>query len=155
MVFGTVNFAAALPNVLGNDGARSHVLAYRSKMNHSIESNSQGKMHPVTSGRWGGQSISFTVEKNLVDIQFDCAQGQIPRQLKADKNGVFRVEGTLTRQSPGPIRRDAVLQQEPAIYEGKIKGDVMTLKVTLKKTRESAGEFTIEHGRNPTLHRCY
>jgi len=116
---------------------------------------SQTKLYPVTSGSWGGQSISFEIAKTGVRIEFDCANGQIPTQLKADKQGRFKVEGTLTSRGPGPVRRNAVPQPMPALYEGTVKGNVMTLMVTLLKTNESAGEFTIERGKTPSLHRCY
>jgi len=116
---------------------------------------SQTKLYPVTDGSWGGQSISFEIAKTGVKIEFDCADGEIPNQLKADKQGRFKVEGTLTGRGAGPVRRDAVPQPMPALYEGTVKGNVMTLKVTLLKTNESAGEFTIERGKTPSLHRCY
>lgn len=115
----------------------------------------QTKLYPVTSGTWGGQSVSFEVGKTGVKIEFDCAEGEIPNQLKADKKGNFKIEGTLTSHPPGPVRRDAVPHPAPAMYEGTIKGNVINLKVTLLKTNESAGEFTIERGKTPTLHRCY
>jgi len=115
----------------------------------------QTKLYPVTSGSWGGQSIRFDIAKTGVTIEFDCADGQIPSELKADKQGRFKAEGTLTGRGAGPIRRDAVPQPMPALYEGTVKGNVMTLKVTLLKTNESAGEFTIERSKAPSLHRCY
>jgi len=115
----------------------------------------QTKLYPVTNGSWGGQSISFEIAKTGVKIEFDCADGEIPTQLKADKQGRFRAEGTLTGRGPGPVRRDAVPQPMPALYEGTVKGNVMTLKVTLTKTNESAGEFKIERDKTPSLHRCY
>ena len=115
----------------------------------------QTKLYPVTSGSWGGQSISFEIAKTGVKIEFDCADGEIPSQLKADKQGRFKIEGTLTGRGPGPVRRNAVPQPMPALYEGTVKGNVMTLKVTLLKTNESAGEFTVERGKTPSLHRCY
>jgi hypothetical protein len=115
----------------------------------------QTKLYPVTRGDWGGQSVSFVVEKNAVKIEFDCAEGEIPRPLKADKTGKFRVEGTFTRHMPGPVRRDSAVKPVPARYEGVVKGKIIKLKVTLLNTNESAGEFTIELGRTPSLTRCY
>jgi len=116
---------------------------------------SQTKLYPVTDGSWGGQSIRFEIAKTGVKIEFDCADGEILSQLKADKQGRFKVEDTLTGRGAGPVRRDAVPQPMPALYEGTVKGNVITLKVTLLKTNESAGEFTIERGKAPSLQRCY
>jgi len=103
---------------------------------------------------WGGQSMGFEVLANSVKVEFDCADGLIPRQLKADKKGNFRVEGTLTRHAMGPVRRDDPPKAVPALYEGKITGKTMTIKVTLIKTNESAGEFTTEQGKEPMLFHC-
>ena len=123
-------------------------------MNLPVNSN-QTKLYPVTSGSWGGQSIHFEIAKTGVRIEFDCADGEIPSELKADKQGRFRAEGTLTGRGAGPVRRDSLPQPMPALYEGTVKGNLMTLKVTLTKTNESAGEFTVELGKTPSLHRCY
>jgi hypothetical protein len=150
----------ALPVVFGADDARSQIKAapgseVHLSMNNLIQSSSQGKLIPVSRGVWGGQSVSFSVERDSVKIEFDCAEGSIPRQLKADKKGVFRAEGTFTRHSPGPIRKDNQPQPVPALYEGTVKGKIMTLKVTLMKTNESAGEFKVERNKAPVLFRCY
>jgi hypothetical protein len=160
MVLVFAGLAAALPAVHENTGLISNKKSARrisrpTSMNSLPETSSQGKLEPVTEGVWGGQSVSFTVEKDSVRIEFDCAEGAIPRQLKVDKNGMFRVDGTFTRHSPGPVRRDNQPQPEPAIYNGKVTGNSMTLKVTLVKNNESAGEFTTTRGKTPTLFRCY
>ena len=120
----------------------------------SIFSRSQGKLYPVTQGMWGGQSLSFSVGKDAVTIEFDCAEGSIPRQLKVDKKGNFKVQGTFTRHAAGPVRLDNQPKPERALYEGTVNGKIMTVKITLLKTNESAGEFTVEHGKQPMLFRC-
>ena len=154
LVFALVGFAAPLP-VISTAVHNVHHAAASRAMDQTIENNSQGKLYPVTRGTWGGQSMNFTVEKDSVTIEFDCADGSIPRQLKADKHGNFKIEGTLTPRSPGPVRRDSQPQPQPAIYQGKITGKIATIKVTLAKTNESAGEFTIERGKTTLLTRCY
>jgi len=122
---------------------------------HDPSTNFQTKLYPVKQGIWGGQSVSFSVEKDSVIIEFDCAEGAIPRVLKADKKGSFRVEGTFSRHMPGPARRDHMVTPQPAIYEGFIKGNVMTLTVTLKESNESLGKFTVERGGRAAITRCY
>ena len=151
--------SVALPSVFS---ARDSVSAVENQALASAERSmnllslfGQTKLYPVSRGEWGGQSLSFVVEKNSVKLEFDCAEGEIPRQLKADKRGNFKVEGTFTRHSPGPVRRDAIPQPVPALYEGVVKGKVIKLKASLLKTNESLGDFTIELGRRPAITRCY
>ena len=145
-------FALIVPAVSGAGiDRRPHM---STKMDWS-QTDSQKKLYPVTTGTWGGQSISFTVENDLVRIEFDCADGSIPRQLKADRKGNFKVEGTFTPRSPGPVRRDNQPQPQPALYQGKITGKAATVHVTLLKDNSSAGEFTITRGKTPVLFRCY
>lgn len=115
----------------------------------------QTRLYPIAPSNWGGQSVSLTVERNSVKIEFDCAEAKIPQQLETDKKGNFSVNGTFTRHSPGPTRRDSPPQAEPARFEGKITGKSMKLKVTLVKTNEMLGEFSTERGKEPSLTRCY
>ncbi len=119
------------------------------------ETKRQTKLYPVTPSDWGARSVSFVIEKDAVKIEYDCAEGEIPGGLMIDKKGNFDVIGTHTRHSFGPIRRDNMPQPEPARYEGKITGKVLKFKVTLVKTKEVIGEFTIERDKKPILTRCY
>jgi hypothetical protein len=130
-----------------SDAATLVPIGAKNKVEHQTK-------YAVARGNWGGQSVSLVVEKNAVTIEFDCAEGEIPRQLKTDKKGNFSVTGTFTRHMPGPLRRDNMPQPEPARYEGKVTGKLMKLKITLLKTNEAAGEFTIEQGHQPMMTRC-
>ena len=115
---------------------------------------SQTKLYPVTPGNWGGSGIGVTIEKKAVKIQYDCAEGELRGPLKTDKAGNFKVEGLHTRHAFGPIRLNNLPKAEPALFEGKITGKVMKFKVTLIKTNEIVGEFTLERGKTGRLHRC-
>ena len=155
IAFMLISAVAGGASAQSNGGKSIHKASAVKKSKPIGMNSSNNRSIPVTQGIWGGQSVSFTVEKDLVRIEFDCAEGVIPSQLQADNHGSFRAEGTLTRHAPGPIRKDAQPQAMPALYEGTVKGKVMTLKVTLLKTNESAGVFEIEKGRTPRLTRCY
>jgi len=114
----------------------------------------QVKTYTVAPGTFGGDGIIVTIEKSSVRIEYPCADGEIKRQLRTDKNGYFKVDGFHIGPNAGPIRRDAIQKPDVARYEGKITGNVMTLKVTNLRTGENLGEFTLERGKSPLMHRC-
>lgn len=114
----------------------------------------QTRLYAVTPGNWGGTGINVVVEKKSVNVQYDCAEGEMSGPLKTDKKGNFRVDGFHTRHAFGPTRLDNMPRALPARYEGKIIGNVMTVKVTLTKTNEVVGEFTLERGKTGRLRRC-
>ena len=99
--------------------------------------------------------MGMTVEKGSVKIEYDCAEGEIPRQLKVDKKGRFNVVGTHKPGTFGPILIGHEPKPMPARYEGTVTGKVMKYKVTLIETKEVIGEFTVTLGGGSRLHRCY
>ncbi len=113
------------------------------------------KSTPVAAGPWGAPGIIFSVEEKIVRIEYDCAEGEIPRTLVVDEHGNFKVDGFHTRHAGGPIRLDDPPKRMPATYEGKISGATMTLKITLANGGGTVGEYALERGKNVRLHRCY
>lgn len=113
------------------------------------------KLVAVPASVWGANGIILNVEENGVTIQYECADGQIEQSLKMDEQGNFAANGIHSPQRPGPIRVDAKQARQPARYEGKISGNIMTLKVTLTETKEVIGEFSLERGKTPRMTRCY
>ncbi len=120
----------------------------RQKMN-------QTKLVSVPESTWGANGIRLAIEENAAIIEYDCADGIIEETLKVDKQGNFTANGVHIRQKGGPIREDSPPPRQPANYQGRISGDKMTLKVTLSKTGEVIGEFILQRGKTPRMHRCY
>jgi hypothetical protein len=114
----------------------------------------QTKTYAVAPGSFGGTGIIVTVEKNSVKIEYDCADGEISQSLKTDKKGYFKVEGVHKGPNAGPTRANDTRKRDDVRYEGQITGKVMMLKVTNVKTGEVLGEFTLERGKSPVMHRC-
>lgn len=114
----------------------------------------QKKLHAVATGNWGAGGIGFAVEKKSVSIQFDCAEAEIREPLMADKAGAFKVKGFYKAHSPGPIRLNNLPKDQPALFEGKITGKVMKLKITLVDSDDVIGEYTVELGKTGRMHRC-
>ncbi len=108
----------------------------------------------VSSGTWGGNGIAIVVEPKSARIEYDCAHGEITETLTIDKNGYFDAKGIHVREMGGPIRQDSPNQGQPARYTGRVVANGMTLKVTLTDSGTVVGDYDLDHGRNPRLHKC-
>src|SRR5271165_4278052 len=72
---------------------------------------------------WGGEHIRLEVTENGATVEFDCASGSISKRLVTSANGNFKVQGTFTRERPGPVMRDNPNVTSAAMYSGTITGD--------------------------------
>lgn len=108
----------------------------------------------VSSGPWGGNGIAVVIEPGSARIEYDCAHGEITEALTVDKNGYFDAKGIHVRERGGPIREDRPNQSQGARYTGRVLGNKMALKVTLTDSGTVIGDYEVELGRNPRLHKC-
>ena len=112
------------------------------------------KNNKLANGVWGGQHIYMEVTDNEVSIVYDCAHGAITQPIILDGAGTFDVKGTYIREHGGPIRKDEELTSQPARYAGQVKGDVLTLTLTLTDTEETVATFTLTHGSEGQVRKC-
>ncbi|RLC51599.1 MAG: hypothetical protein DRI23_04665 [Candidatus Cloacimonadota bacterium] len=105
-------------------------------------------------GVWGGEHIGMVVSDSSATLDYDCAYGTIDEPFITDDNGEFEVTGVHVIEHGGAIRIDETPDEHPALYQGKIKDNVMTLKVTLTDTGEEIGTFTLIQGAIPNVHKC-
>ena len=112
------------------------------------------KMQRLVSGTWGGQHISIQVNGGSASIVYDCATGTIDGPLTLDSKGHFTWRGYYHREHGGPVRRDEKPNGQPAIYNGWIQGDTMTLTVNLANSNESLGTYTLTRGRSGRVFKC-
>jgi hypothetical protein len=103
--------------------------------------------------QWGAPGISRQIGSSSVTIAFDCASAEISSVPSPNSEGRFTVEGTFTTQRPGPDREDMPPKQVPAVFDGTVSGDQMTLHVKLK-SGEPIGDFELERGKTGPLRRC-
>jgi hypothetical protein len=109
----------------------------------------------VPAGIWGGNGIILNIGTNGATVKYDCADGKIEHALRMDAEGNFTANGVHIPGQPGPIRIDVKQTRQPARYVGNVSGDTMSLKVSLTDTSKVIGEFKLELGRTPRIHRCY
>jgi hypothetical protein len=108
----------------------------------------------VALGMWGGPHISIEVTGQGARLDYDCAHGTIDHKLMTDRTGHFKASGLHFKEHGGPIRADETEQGEPASYTGKTNGQTMTLTVTLTKTHEKVGTYTLTHGKSGRIMKC-
>ena len=113
------------------------------------------KVQSVQAGEsWGGEHVRADVEKDSVSFEFDCARGASDGPLTPGADGRFDLEGFFITERGAPMR---AVQEEPrksARYRGRIKGETMTLSVTLTEGGENIGTFTLTRGEDARLTKC-
>ena len=101
---------------------------------------------------WGGTHIGLVITVTGGTVEYDCAEGEILEPIRVT-NGKFNVLGLHYMGMGGPIGVDKV-NPRPARYEGTVKGDAMTMTVTLTDTKEQVGTFNLVRGENPHVVKC-
>jgi hypothetical protein len=101
---------------------------------------------------WGGTHIGLVITVSGGTVEYDCAEGEILEPIRVT-NGKFNVLGLHYLGMGGPIGVDR-LHPRPARYEGTVKGDRMTMTVTLTDTKEPVGTFDLVRGENPRVFKC-
>lgn len=108
---------------------------------------------PVT-GEWGGVHLGLVADGAGAQLEYDCATGTISGALVMDDRGRFSVGGIHFPGHGGPIREDEPTVSRPARFDGQVRGNRMTLAVTLTDTNELLGTFDLIQGASPHVFKC-
>lgn len=108
----------------------------------------------VVTGEWGGLHLGLVATEAGADLEYDCASGRIVVAVRPDGGGRFSVAGIHFPGHGGPIRIDEEQIRRPARFDGTVRGDRMTLTVTLTDTQEVLGTFTLVRGASPHVIKC-
>ncbi|CAN5752414.1 hypothetical protein BH18ACI4_BH18ACI4_25650 [soil metagenome] len=111
-------------------------------------------MKAVKAETWGGEHVRIEFNDGDARVEFDCAHGTLTDPLKTDSEGRFTLNGTYVREGPGPIRLNVPRVSQPARYSGRIKGDEMSLSVTLNNSSQEIGTFTLTRGSEGLIRKC-
>jgi hypothetical protein len=113
--------------------------------------------HPtpvVGLGVWGGTHIRMDVIARGAQLEYDCATGGIEERLRPDADGRFTAVGSHTPGHGGPIREGEVFPTFRARYDGHVRGDRMTLTVTLTDTDVVIGSFELQRASSGHVFKC-
>ncbi|MEO6112856.1 MAG: hypothetical protein ABIP07_00195 [Sphingomicrobium sp.] len=108
---------------------------------------------PLT-GSWGGTHVGLTLDAVGGQLDYDCAAGTIVGPVKVDDAGLFRATGTHTPGTGGPVQQGHVPPAFPATYQGKVRGDAMTLSISVPSRGFVIGPYELRRGVDPRLMRC-
>jgi len=109
----------------------------------------------LAAGAWGGKHVRMEVSGEGALLEFDCAKGRIKGRVTLDAEGRFSANGEFAREGFGPRDEDQAAKGVPALYTGEVKGESMTLTVTLSGTAEEVGTYTLTRGRQARLWKCH
>ncbi len=98
-------------------------------------------------GQWGSDEILIEVHNGRTHIYLTCADGDIEGTIQLDRNGEFMTPGTL---AIGPVVRE-VLSAE---YSGQVRGDILTIEITVVDSGTSLGPFTAIRGQASQIVQC-
>lgn len=105
-------------------------------------------------GSWGGQHVALELSREGGRLEYDCAAGSIDEAVRPDSSGRFSVRGTHTPGHGGPERVGEEPVALPANYDGRVRGERMTLIVRVVSSGLELGPFTLERGATPVILRC-
>lgn len=103
---------------------------------------------------WGGDHIEMKITADGAQLEFDCATGTIGERMKPDGQGAFKVKGTFTPESHGPVRDDAAPRARKATYSGTIKDDAMSLRLEIEGEEGPAHTFSLVRDHPGNLRKC-
>jgi hypothetical protein len=111
------------------------------------------KVDPLAGG-WGGAHVGLVIDAEGGKLDYDCAAGTIDHPPVLNAMGEFHERGTHTPGTGGPVRQDYVQPSLPAVYEGSVQGEHMTLRVIVPSNGTVIGPLELRKGAAPILTRC-
>ena len=101
-------------------------------------------------GTWGGDNAGLIVNNTDIHVHIGCTLGDAVGPIRTDANGRFEATGTYNVDAY-PVDRGIV---HPARFVGQIRGETMTLTVSLTDITRVLGPVTLIHGKEPKMGPC-
>ena len=98
-------------------------------------------------GLWGSDDILIEVQNGRTRIYLACADGEIDGTIQLDGNGEFETPGTI---AIGPIVRESLVAE----YSGRVRGDTLTIRITVADSDASFGPFDAIRGQSSQIVQC-
>ena len=108
----------------------------------------------LVTGDWGGPHLGLVATISGATLEYDCAEGRIAGPIRPDDGGRFLVTGEHFPGHGGPIRIGDPVERLPASYLGTVRGNTMTVTVTLTDSNQTLGTFTLVRGASPHVFKC-
>jgi len=108
----------------------------------------------LASGLWGTDHLSLEIFEARAEFEFDCAHGSIDSPFMLESDGSFKLKGTYTRETHGPIRIGNPLQSRQAEYFGHVDGNNMRLSVRLIGGNDEVENYLLQLGKQGRIWKC-
>jgi hypothetical protein len=102
----------------------------------------------LATGTWGGENAGVIVTDTLMHVHNGCTYGNAPRPTLT--GGRFEVTG-VHNITAHPVDLGIL---HPARFTGRVRGNRMTLTVTLTDTSVTLGPVSVELGVEPRMGPC-
>ncbi|HEX9365608.1 MAG TPA: hypothetical protein VF921_03215 [Vicinamibacterales bacterium] len=103
---------------------------------------------------WGGDHLEMQITAEGARLEFDCAAGTIDERVSPDAQGAFKVKGTFTPETHGPVRDDAAPRTVKATYAGTIKDEVMSLRLEIEGEEGPGRTFSLVRDQPGNVRKC-
>ncbi|HEX8597148.1 MAG TPA: hypothetical protein VF952_01365 [Chloroflexia bacterium] len=105
-------------------------------------------------GQYGGDHLGISVSTSGMHIEFDCAHADFQGPISV-VNGQFTAKGTFTRETGVQMDPELRSQGEPAVLNGTLTGNALTITITLEGDRAmQVGPLTATKDKEPFLRKC-
>ena len=108
---------------------------------------------PLAIGTWGGDHMLIEIDQSAARVDFDCAHGTINLPIMLS-DGDFSATGTFTQEHGAPIPDGDTEPTFPARYFGNVRGDRMTITVSLTSENRTVGSFELKRGSSGRVSKC-
>jgi hypothetical protein len=105
-------------------------------------------------GEWGGEHLGLVATVQGAELEFDCATGRTTEAITPDASGRFSVAGFHSPGHGGPIREGEETVEYSARFDGSVRGDLMTMSITVPGLAMTLGSFTLLRGASPRVFKC-
>ena len=107
-----------------------------------------GPSGPLAQGTWGGENAGAVVNDTELHVHIGCTYGDAARPDL--RGGNFEVTGRYN-VTAHPVDLGVF---HPARFVGRVRGDRLTLTVTLTDTQQQLGPVSIVLGQEPRMGPC-
>jgi hypothetical protein len=104
---------------------------------------------PLASGPWGGDGMLLLVGADRASAEFNCAHGQTESRIVFADDRQFQASGWVAEE--GGNRPE---ERKPAIFIGRVRRDVLTIRVRYGSEPKELGPFELRQGGNARVTKC-
>jgi hypothetical protein len=112
------------------------------------------KQFHLPPGSWAGSGIRLRVEETETRMELLSAEAKIRNGFLVNSAGEFRLEGVFVSERIGLRFESGSRNEKIVIFEGKVKENFMTMKISSESSNNILGEYVLELGKQIKLQKC-